>query len=169
MSTKKINLTNFSSVHELLVSLPKANERAIDKARKRQVSLTKPVGSLGRLEELAVFVAGWQATERPQANNAEALIFAGNHGVCKQGVNPFPQSVTKQMVDNFRNKGAAINQICEINGIRLKVIDIALEGVSLLRTKRNDFATILTSQGIDGLIITLTSMNQMPDLKIPGE
>ena len=51
----------------------------------------------------------------------------------------------------------------------LKVIDIALEGVSLLRTKRNDFMAILESQGIDGLIITLNSMNQMPDLKIPGE
>ena len=51
----------------------------------------------------------------------------------------------------------------------LRVIDIALEGVSLLRTKRNDFTAILESQGIDGLIITLNSMNQMPDLKIPGE
>lgn len=54
-------------------------------------------------------------------------------------------------------------------GNGLKVIDMQVEGVSLLRTKRNDFKMVLDSQGIDGLIITLESMNQMPDLKIPGE
>ena len=52
---------------------------------------------------------------------------------------------------------------------KLKVIDMQVEGVSLLRTKRNDFEMILKNQGIDGLIVTLQNMNQMPDLKIPGE
>ena len=51
----------------------------------------------------------------------------------------------------------------------LKVIDMQVEGVSLLRTKRNDFEMILNNQGIDGLIVTLQNMNQLPDLKIPGE
>ncbi len=54
-------------------------------------------------------------------------------------------------------------------GEGLKVIDMQVEGVSLLRTKRNDFKMVLESQGIDGLIMTLESMNQIPDLKIPGE
>ncbi len=85
------------------------------------------MGSLGRLEDFAVFVSGWQATETPEVKNAVAIIFAGNHGVCNQGVNPFPQEVTRQMVDNFRNKGAAINQICDTNGISLKVVGLELE------------------------------------------
>ena len=88
-------------------------------ARNRQAELTKPPGSLGRLEELAVFMAGWQGRARPRIDRAQALVFAGNHGVCAQGVNPFPVEVTAQMVENFRNGGAAINQLCRLSGADL--------------------------------------------------
>merc|ERR1711916_234978 len=93
----------------------------------RQNSLTKPPGALGRLEELAIFMAGWQKAAKPQINKAQALVFAGNHGICAQGVNPFPQEVTAQMVANFEHGGAAINQLCQANGAELSVIALALD------------------------------------------
>ena len=92
---------------------------AIAAARARQDRLTKPPGSLGRLEDLAVFMAGWQGVERPRIARAQALVFAGNHGVCARGVNPYPQEVTAQMVANFRAGGAAINRLAAASGAEL--------------------------------------------------
>ncbi len=103
------------------------DETAAAAARDRQDQLTKPPGSLGRLEELAVFMAGWQGTDRPVIDRAQALVFAGNHGVTNQGVNPFPVEVTAQMVENFRNGGAAINQLCRLAGADLQVIALELD------------------------------------------
>lgn len=103
------------------------DETAAAAARDRQDQLTKPPGSLGRLEELAVFMAGWQGSERPRIDRAQALVFAGNHGVVAQGVNPYPAEVTAQMVENFRNGGAAINQLCRLANADLRVIAMDLD------------------------------------------
>ncbi|MDM7459999.1 MAG: nicotinate-nucleotide--dimethylbenzimidazole phosphoribosyltransferase [Paracoccus sp. (in: a-proteobacteria)] len=103
------------------------NETAAAEARARQDSLTKPPGALGRLEELAVFMAGWQGTARPCIDRAQALVFAGNHGVAAQGVSPFPASVTAAMVANFRAGGAAINQLCRLAGAELSVHELDLD------------------------------------------
>ena len=103
------------------------DEAAADAARDRQDELTKPPGSLGRLEELAVFMAGWQGRDRPRIERAQALVFAGNHGVTAQGVNPFPVEVTAQMVANFENGGAAINQLCRLAGAELRVVALDLD------------------------------------------
>lgn len=103
------------------------DETAAAAARNRQAELTKPPGSLGRLEELAIFLAGWQGRARPQLDRVQALVFAGNHGICDQGVNPFPVEVTAQMVTNFKNGGAAINQLCQLAGADLQVIAMDLE------------------------------------------
>lgn len=100
---------------------------AAEAARARQDSLTKPPGSLGRLEDLAVFMAGWQGRERPAIAKAQALVFAGNHGICAQGVNPFPAEVTALMVENFRAGGAAINQLCRVAGADLSVVPLSLD------------------------------------------
>ena len=108
-------------------TLPSADEDARAAAARRQDSLTKPPGSLGRLEEIALFMAAWQGTERPRIARAQALVFAGNHGICAQGVNPFPQEVTAQMVANFTAGGAAINQLCRVNGAELSVIALDLD------------------------------------------
>ena len=94
-------------------------------ALERQSTLTKPLGSLGRLEELACFMAMWQETERPKSDKAQVLIFVGNHGACDQGINPFPQEITLQMVENFNKGGAAINQLAGQNGAELNVILLA--------------------------------------------
>lgn len=120
-----MHLTDLDQIAHL--DLPQADQAARTAALARQNSLTKPPGSLGRLEELAVFMAGWQGNARPVIDHAQALIFAGNHGVCAQGVNPYPQEVTAQMVGNFQAGGAAINQLCRVNGAQLQVIALELD------------------------------------------
>lgn len=125
-----MSLPRFSSLSQIPLlgdKLPVADDHAVDAARARQNSLTKPPGSLGRLEQLAEFMAAWRATARPEIWRAQALVFAGNHGICAQGVNPYPQDVTAQMVANFRSGGAAINQLCAVNGAELSVIALELD------------------------------------------
>lgn len=103
------------------------DQEAVERARAHQQQLTKPPGSLGRLEELVAFLAGWQRRAAPRLERVQALVFAGNHGVCAQGVSAFPQSVTAQMVANFRAGGAAINQLCDAYGAELSVIALDLD------------------------------------------
>jgi nicotinate-nucleotide--dimethylbenzimidazole phosphoribosyltransferase len=93
-------------------------------ARKRQSSLTKPAGSLGRLEQLAIDLCGLQATERPHADNPAIVIFAGDHGVTAQGISAYPSAVTVEMLRNFANGGAAINVLARAIGARLLVVDV---------------------------------------------
>lgn len=120
-------LSSLSQIPLLADRLPVADDQAAEAARMRQNSLTKPPGSLGRLEQIAEFMAAWRGTARPEIRKAQALVFAGNHGVCAQGVNPYPQEVTAQMVANFRSGGAAINQLCAVNGAELEVIALELD------------------------------------------
>jgi nicotinate-nucleotide--dimethylbenzimidazole phosphoribosyltransferase len=96
-------------------------------ARARQGQLTKPPGSLGRLEEIAIFMAGWQGRERPAIDRGRVAIFAGNHGVVAHGVSAFPASVTAQMVANFAHGGAAINQLAGVAGLELVVVPLDLD------------------------------------------
>jgi nicotinate-nucleotide--dimethylbenzimidazole phosphoribosyltransferase len=117
----------FDDIRALLAKMPKADEAAIAAAREREGQLTKPAGSLGRLEEISAFMAGWQGSARPHVDRPLVAVFAGNHGVVAQGVSPFPQSVTQAMVANFTAGGAAINQICKAFDISLKVYELALE------------------------------------------
>lgn len=122
-----MKLTALSDVAAMAATLPVVDADAAEAALARQNSLTKPPGSLGRLEELAVFMAAWRGQARPVIAKAQAIVFAGNHGICAQGVNPFPQAVTAQMVGNFQAGGAAINQLCRANGAELSVIALELD------------------------------------------
>jgi len=110
-----------------LRSLPGPDAGSIEAARRRQAALTKPAGSLGRLEEIALFLAGWQGRARPRIERGRAAIFAGNHGVAARGVSAFPPEVTAQMVANFRAGGAAINALAAAAGLELHVTPIALD------------------------------------------
>ena len=121
------DLTAMTDLPARLADLPAFDAEAAAAAQARQAELTKPPGSLGRLEELAIFVAGWHRAVRPQIDRAQALVFAGNHGICARGVNPFPQEVTAAMVANFRAGGAAINQLCAVAGAELTAVPLELD------------------------------------------
>ena len=106
--------------------LPEGDDDAAAAAAARQNTLTKPPGSLGRLEELAIFLARWQGRPLPTLERVSIVVFAGNHGVTRHGVSAFPTEVTAQMVANFAAGGAAINQLAKSAGARLDVVPIAL-------------------------------------------
>ncbi len=97
---------------------------ARNKARERQQQLTKPAGSLGQLEHLAVELAAMQGSQRPQVEQLWISIFAGDHGVVAEGVSAFPQAVTGQMLRNFVSGGAAISVLAKQLGATLEVIDL---------------------------------------------
>ena len=117
--------TPFDDIRALLADMPALDDKALTAAREREAQLTKPAGSLGRLEEIAEFMAAWQGGA-PRVENPLVAVFAGNHGVTARGVSPFPSSVTEAMVGNFQAGGAAINQICKTFDISLKVYELAL-------------------------------------------
>lgn len=150
MTQSRFELNALSDLSAIASQLPAIDAEAVDAARARQGVLTKPPGSLGRLEELAEFMAGWRGTERPAIDNAQALVFAGNHGICAQGVNPYPQEVTAQMVANFEHGGAAINQLCRANGANLSVVALDLD------TPTEDFTQGLAMTEAE----TLAAMNR---------
>jgi len=110
-----------------LADLSRPDEAATAAARARQAVLTKPAGSLGRLEDIALFLAGWQRRERPVLDRARAVVFAGNHGIATRGVSAFPADVTAQMVANFANGGAAINALADAAGLDLHVVPLDLD------------------------------------------
>jgi nicotinate-nucleotide--dimethylbenzimidazole phosphoribosyltransferase len=95
----------------------------IEEVRARQLQLTKPPGSLGRLEEVANRLAAIQATLSPTAERARIVLFAADHGACEEGVNPYPQAVTAQMVANFLRGGAAINALARVVDVELEIVD----------------------------------------------
>ncbi len=94
-----------------------------DAALARQAQLTKPAGSLGRLELLAAELAGLQGVERPRADRVPIVIFAGDHGIVAQGVSAYPQEVTIAMLSNFAGGGAAISVLARELGSTLEVVD----------------------------------------------
>lgn len=94
-----------------------------DAAIARQAQLTKPTGALGRLEQLAIELAGLQATDKPRASRVPIIIFAGDHGIVAQGVSAYPQAVTIAMMANFASGGAAISVLARELGSSLEVVD----------------------------------------------
>ena len=122
--------TSFSSLAEfaaILQQAPEVDRQALDAAHDRNGQLTKPPGALGRLEDLAIWYAGWRGTPKPQIAAPQVVIFAGNHGVTAQGISAFPAEVTEQMVLNFQSGGAAINQLSSCFGARLDVHALQLD------------------------------------------
>jgi len=99
---------------------------AMQAARERHDQLTKPPGSLGRLEELAIKLAGITGRERPRFSRKAVIVLAADHGVAAQGVSAYPQAVTAQMVQNFLAGGAAINVLARLAGARVVVADFGV-------------------------------------------
>lgn len=122
-----ITYTSIDHVSTYIAQMPMTDINMVEAAVRRQGQLTKPPGSLGRLEEIAIWLAGWQEQEKPEINAPACLIFAGNHGITNKGVSAFPSEVTEQMVLNFQHGGAAINQLCQTAGASLNVFSLSLD------------------------------------------
>jgi nicotinate-nucleotide--dimethylbenzimidazole phosphoribosyltransferase len=117
----------FDELRGRLAALPPPDEAAEAVVRQRQDVLTKPPGSLGRLEDLAAWLARWQGRAAPRLDRVDIVVFAGNHGVTARGVSAYPAEVTVQMVANFERGGAAINQLARAAGATLRVVPLALD------------------------------------------
>ena len=126
MSSSEIS--TLAEIRALFPKLPKANQAGIDEVAEREGQLTKPAGSLGRLEDITSWLAAWQGEGvGPKVEHPRTAVFAGNHGVAAQGVSAFPAEVTKQMVGNFINGGAAVNQLCGYVDADLRVYELDLD------------------------------------------
>lgn len=117
----------FDDIRNLLDTLPAPDEDAVETVRARNATLAKPVGSLGRLEEIVQFLARWQAISRPSVNRPLVAIFAANHAVAKR-VPLGPQAAeTREQVELFAAGGAGVNQLALAEDAGLKVFDLALD------------------------------------------
>lgn len=113
-------------IDELIQKIQPLDEAAMQAARRRQGMLTKPQGSLGRLEELSIQVAGITGQPIPKLGGKAVLVMAGDHGVVAEGVSAYPQAVTPQMVLNFLSGGAAINVLSRHVGARVIITDMGV-------------------------------------------
>ncbi|WP_170464229.1 nicotinate-nucleotide--dimethylbenzimidazole phosphoribosyltransferase [Ruegeria arenilitoris] len=120
-------LNDLNTLREALTNAPAPDGDALQGAADRNGQLTKPPGALGRLEDLAIWYAGWRGDARPQIAAPQVIVFAGNHGVTAQGVSAFPPEVTVQMVMNFEHGGAAINQLAKAAGATMDVHALELD------------------------------------------
>lgn len=155
-----------SQISDIIADLPAVDGKIQNDAAARQAQLTKPPGSLGRLEEVAIWMAGWQRRSRPSIEHGQCLIFAGNHGVVAQGISPFPPEVTAQMVANFANGGAAINQLCDLANLELDVIPLDLDRPT------NDLSlgpAMTASETLDAMNHGANALDENCDYLIVGE
>ena len=158
--------TDLSGFRAILAKAPGPDTSAREGAVARNGQLTKPPGALGRLEDLALWYAGWRGTERPSIERPQVLVFAGNHGVCAQGVSAFPPEVTVQMVANFEHGGAAINQLSKAFGAEMAVHALDLD------TPTADFthAPAMTEEEVVAALQTgWNAVNPEADLVVTGE
>ncbi len=118
---------SLDEMRALLARLPGPDLEAGTGAATREAQLTKPAGALGRLEEIVHWMSIWQGKHPPSVNHPRTAVFVGNHGVAARGVSAYPAAVTKQMVQNFLNGGAAVNQLCRAVDADLRVYELALE------------------------------------------
>lgn len=153
-------MTQFSNIEQLRAActgLAGADAGAGAAAAGRQAVLTKPQGSLGRLEDLAVFLAGWQGRAVPALDRVTVIVFAGSHGITARGVSAYPAEVTAQMVANFDAGGAAINQLARTAGAALKVVPLEIERPTA------DFTTAAAMPGEEFLAAVSTGYAAVPN------
>lgn len=159
-------LSDLKTFRDALNGAPGPDEAALQGAADRNGQLTKPPGALGRLEDLAIWYAGWRGNARPQITAPQVIVFAGNHGVTAQGVSAFPPEVTVQMVMNFEHGGAAINQLAKAAGATMDVHALELDRPT------TDFTTgpaMTESELLQALRVGWTAVDASADLLVVGE
>jgi len=150
----------------ILNDLPRPDTEARQRAQERNGQLTKPPGALGRLEDIAIWYAGWRGDAAPKIEHPQVVVFAGNHGVTAQGVSAFPAEVTEQMVFNFQAGGAAINQLSACFGA-----DMTVEALDLDRPTK-DFTrecAMSDDETVAALLTGWNSVDEAADLLVCGE
>jgi len=158
--------TNLKEFAATIDAFPSIDQTAEAGAKARNGMLTKPPGALGRLEDLAIWYAGWRRQVAPTLENPQVIVFAGNHGVTAQGVSAFPAEVTAQMVHNFKAGGAAINQLSKVFGAKMSVHAIDLESPTA------DFTTAAAmseTEVVAALKIGWNSVDPAADILVCGE
>lgn len=158
--------TTLAEFHSLLEAVQGPDPEAIAGAKARNACLTKPPGALGRLEELAIWYAGWRGQARPRIEAPQVIVFAGNHGVAARGVSAFPPEVTAQMVINFQTGGAAINQLAKAFGARMDVLALELERPTADFTKG---AAMDEQEVVEALLTGWNAVAPETDLLVTGE
>jgi len=146
--------------------MPCPDDAARAVAEAREPTLTKPEGSLGRLETIAHWLCAWQGQHPPRVERVQCVIFAGNHGVAREGVSLFPPEVTHQMVANFQAGGAAVNQLCRAAGAKLSVIPLDLDRPTAPFDKE---PAMSEAEVLDALNAGLTLNLSAVDVLITGE
>lgn len=158
--------TTLADFRACLTALPQADSAAQGAARARDAVLTKPPGALGRLEDVAIWLAGWQGRAVPKLDRVQVAVFAGNHGIVARGVSAFPAEVTVQMVANFDRGGAAINQLSRAFGAEMAVHALALDRPTA------DFTTgpaMTEAELVEALTVGWNAVDAAADLFIAGE
>ncbi len=117
----------FDDIRALLAQMPGPSDACVAEVRARNGELAKPAGALGRIEDIAEWLAAWQARSQPRIDRPTVVVFAANHGVLAQGVAEAPATLTRQMLETFAAGGGAINQVCASFGLGFKVFDLALD------------------------------------------
>ena len=161
-----MTFTTLAEFRAILEDLPAANAAARQGAEERNSQLTKPPAALGRLEDLAIWYAGWRGDAKPTLEAPQIIIFAGNHGVCAQGVSAFPPEVTEQMVLNFQHGGAAINQLAKAFGAKMDVHALSLDNPTA------DFtvdAAMTEDEVVAALLAGWNAVDPAADLLVTGE
>ena len=158
--------SSLSDFRQILADAPMADDAAKNAAQDRNGQLTNPPGALGRLEDLAIWYAGWRGDAKPQITAPQVVVFAGNHGVCAQGVSAFPTEVTVQMVANFEHGGAAINQLSKAFGAKMDVHSLSLD------VPTGDFtqtAAMTEEEVVTALQTGWNAVDPASDLLVTGE
>lgn len=161
-----MRFTTLEAFQAILATAPQADAQSEAGAVRRNGTLTKPAGSLGRLEDIAIWYASWRHDAQPSIEAPQVIIFAGNHGVTAQGVSAFPAEVTAQMVINFEHGGAAINQLSKNAGATMSVHAIELDRPT------HDFTVqpaMSEADCVAALLVGWNAVSETTDLLVVGE
>ena len=162
-------MSRFASLADLraaCLDLPAGHSEVAAQVAAREARLTKPPGSLGRLEEVVAWLAQWQGRNPPTLGRVEIMVFAGNHGVTAQGVSAYPSEVTAQMVANFASGGAAINQLAREAGAALRVVALSLEKPTADFTEK---PALTEAEFLEAVAAGYDDVSDTPDLIVLGE